>query len=160
VKNHELWSIGNLMGTPESYGLFFDRDKCARLLGTEVVDDQALKALRRGVAFANIDFLEKARGLILKALEMDADVLERVPEPDEYLLLCAKAFAESDPETAIEAYRAACAANPGVAARVDPSWRLADLLAEKRRARSKHRRSSGKPPARGSRRSQTKRQSR
>jgi hypothetical protein len=139
VKNHELWSIGNLMGTPETYGLPYDREKCARLLGIEVTDDKALKTLRSGLAFANIDFLEKAHGLILEALEMDPDVLERVPEPDECLLLCAKAFAEPDPDAALEAYRAACVANPGVPARVNPSWRLADLLAEKRRQSGKRR---------------------
>jgi hypothetical protein len=133
VENHEVWSIGNLMGTPETYGLPYNREKCARLLGIEVDDDKALATLRSGLAFANIDFLEKAHGLILDAFEMDPDVLERVPEPDECLLLCAKAFAEPDPEAALEAYRAACVANPGVAARVDPTWRLADLLAQKRR---------------------------
>jgi hypothetical protein len=143
VKNHEVWSIGNLMGTPERYGLPYDREKCARLAGVEVVDDEPLKALRSGLAFANIDFLDKAHDLILKALEMDPDVLERVPEPDQCLLLCAKAFAERDPEAALEAFRAACTANPGVAARVDPTWRLADLLAEKRpRRRPKAERSS------------------
>jgi hypothetical protein len=147
VKNHEVWSIGNLMGTPERYGLPYDREKCARLLGIDFADDEALKVLRSGLAFANIDFLDKAHDLILKALELDPDVLERVPEPDQCLLLCAKAFAAPDPEAAIEAFRAAQIVNPGVAARVDPTWRLADLLAKKRR-RSKKRRARRSPRSR------------
>ena len=55
---------------------------------------------------------------------------ERAPAPDECWLLCAKAFAESDPKRAIDAFRHAFSINPGVASRVKPTWRLADLLNE------------------------------
>ena len=57
-----------------------------------------------------------------------AAVFERAPAPDECWLLCAKVFAESDPERALAAYRRATSINPGVAHRVNPAWRLADLL--------------------------------
>ena len=40
----------------------------------------------------------------------------------------AKAFAESDPERAIAAFHRATEINPGVARRINPTWRLADLL--------------------------------
>jgi len=45
-------------------------------------------------------------------------------------LLCAKAFAESDPVRAMAAYRRATSINPGVAHRLKPTWGLADLLEE------------------------------
>jgi tetratricopeptide (TPR) repeat protein len=96
----------------------------------QVTEDEALKSLRWGLAYANIGFLEKGREGILKALRLDPTVFERAPTPDECWLLCAKAFAESDPERAIAAYRRAMAINPGVTRRVDPTWRLAELLRE------------------------------
>jgi tetratricopeptide (TPR) repeat protein len=96
----------------------------------KVTDDEALKSLRSGLAFAEIGFLDKGREGILKALELDPAVFERAPAPEECWLLCAKAFAESDPERAIAAYRRATSINPGVAHRVNPTWRLADLLKE------------------------------
>jgi len=71
-----------------------------------------------------------ARERILQALEIDPAVFERTPSPEECWLLCAKAFAESDPERALAAFRRATAINTAVAHRVDPSWRLADLLKE------------------------------
>ena len=74
-------------------------------------------------------FLEKAREGILKALEADAG-FERAPAPDESWLLCAKAFAESEPVRAMAAYRRATSINPGVAHRVKPTCGLADLLEE------------------------------
>jgi tetratricopeptide (TPR) repeat protein len=83
------------------------------------------------VIFAEMNFLEKAREHILQALELDPIVLERAPAPDERWLFCAKAFAETDPERAIAAFRRAAALNPAAAYRVDPAWRLADLLKER-----------------------------
>jgi tetratricopeptide (TPR) repeat protein len=132
VNTEELWSVGNLMQTFKAYGLPHDREKCAQLLGVKVADDEALKSLRWGIAYANIGFLEKGREGILKALELDPAVFERAPGPDECWLLCAKAFAESDPERALAAYERATTINPAMARRVDPTWRLADLLKENR----------------------------
>src|SRR5262245_15778969 len=40
--------------------------------------DEALKLLRSGLAFADIGFFEKGREAILKALELDPAVFERV----------------------------------------------------------------------------------
>jgi hypothetical protein len=128
VNTEELWSIGNLMWTFKAYGLLHDREKCAQLVGVKVADDEALKELRSGLAFAHIGFLDKGREGILRALDIDPAVFERAPAPDESWLLCAKAFAESDPKRALQAYRNACSINPAVAGRVVPTWRLADLL--------------------------------
>ena len=130
VNTEELWSIGNLMGAFEAYGLSSEREKCAQLLGVKVTEDAALKALRSGLGFADIDFLEKGREGILRALAIDPAVFARAPAPDECWLLCAKAFAETEPERALAAFRHACAINPGVAHRVDPAWHLAELLQE------------------------------
>jgi hypothetical protein len=128
VNTEELWSIGNLMWTFQAHGLPWEREKCAKLVGVKIADDEALKSLRSGLAFADIGFLDKGREDILKALELDAAVFERAPGPDECWLLCAKAFAESDPKRALAAYRHATSINPGVGHRVNPTWRLADLL--------------------------------
>jgi hypothetical protein len=128
VDTEELWSVGNLMWTFKAYGLPHNREKCAQLLGVKAADDEALKSLRSGLAFSHIGFLDKGREGILRALEIDPAVFARAPAPDESWLLCAKAFAESDPERALEAYRNARSINPAVAGRVDPTWRLADLL--------------------------------
>ena len=130
VNTEELWSIGNLMWTFQAYGLPCDREKCAQLVGVRVADDEALKSLRSGLAFADIGFLDKGREGILKALDLDPAVFERAPGPDECWLLCAKAFAEADPERALAAFRRAISINPGMAHRVNPTWRLADLLKE------------------------------
>jgi hypothetical protein len=130
VNSEELWSIGNLLWTFQAYGLPDDREKCAQLVGVRVADDEALKSLRWGLSFADLGFLDKGREGILKALDLDPAVFERAPTPDECWLLCAKAFAESDPERAITAYRRATAINPGVGHRVNPTWHLADLLKE------------------------------
>jgi hypothetical protein len=130
VNTEELWSIGNLMWTFQAYGLPCDREKCAKLVGVKVADDEALKALRSGLAFADIGFLDKGREGILEALKLDPAVFESAPGPDECWLLCAKAFAETDPERALAAYRHATSINPGMAHRVNPTWRLADLLKE------------------------------
>jgi hypothetical protein len=128
VNTEELWSIGNLLGVFEAYGLPHAREACAALLGVKVADDAALKELRSGLAFADMGFLEKGREGILKALELDPAVFERSPEPGECWLLCAKAFAESDPDRAKAAYLHAIAINPALAHRVSPAWCLADLL--------------------------------
>jgi hypothetical protein len=128
VNTEELWSIGNLWSIFHAYGLPHERDKCAKLLGVKVADDKALVELRSALALAEIDFLEEAREGILKALEIDPIVFERAPAPDECWLLCAKAFAETDPQRAIEAFQRACSSNPAVVHRVNPTWRLADLL--------------------------------
>lgn len=130
VNTEELWSIGNLTWTFKMHGLSQDREKCAKLVGVQVANDESLSMLRSALGFADIGFLEKAREGILKALEADPAVFERTPAPDECWLLCAKAFAESDPERAIAAFRRAAAINPGIAHRVDPAWTLADLLKE------------------------------
>jgi hypothetical protein len=61
---------------------------------------------------------------------LDPAVFEFAPGPDESWLLCAKAFAETDPERALAAYRNALSINPGIAHRVNPTWSLADLLRE------------------------------
>jgi hypothetical protein len=128
VNTEELWSVGNLSWTFKAYGLPQDREKCAQLVSVKIADDEALKSLRSGLAFAHIGFLDKGREGILRALEIDPAVFERAPAPDESWLLYAKAFAESDPERALQAYRNACAINPTMAGRVEPTWRLADLL--------------------------------
>jgi len=130
VNTEELWSIGNLMWTFQVYGLPWDREKCAKLVGVKVADEEALKSLRSGLAFADIGFLDKGREGILKALELDPAVFERAPGPEECWLLCAKAFAESDSERALAAFRRATSINPGMAHRVNPTWRLAVLLKE------------------------------
>jgi hypothetical protein len=130
VNTEELWSIGNLYWTFQRYGLPQYRDRCAGLIGVKVANDPALTELRSALAFADIGFLEKARAGILKALEIDIAVFERTPAPDECWLLCAKAFAETDPDRAIAAFRRARSINPAAAYRVNPTWHLADLLKE------------------------------
>lgn len=130
VNTEELWSIGNLRWTFQKYGLPHDREKCANLVGVLVATDEALTKLRLALAFADIDFLEEAREGIFKALETDPAVFERAPAPDECWLLYAKTFAESDPARAISAFRRASSINPDVAHRINPAWRLADLLKE------------------------------
>jgi hypothetical protein len=130
VNTEELWSIGNLMWTFKQHGLPSDRRKCAGLIGVKVADVEALGSLRSGLAYADIGFLDKGREGILKALELDPAVFERAPGTDECWLLCAKAFAESDPERALTAYRHATSINPAMAHRVNTTWHLADLLKE------------------------------
>ncbi|HMF15660.1 MAG TPA: hypothetical protein VKE98_00565 [Gemmataceae bacterium] len=129
VNTDELWNNA-LFGLFKAYGLTQDREKCAQLAGVRVAQDKALDELRLGLAFADIGFLEKGREGILKALEVDPFVFERATAPEECWLLCAKAFAETDPDRSIEAFRHATAINPAMAHRVHPSWRLADLIKE------------------------------
>ncbi|MEM7759934.1 MAG: hypothetical protein AAF298_17665, partial [Cyanobacteria bacterium P01_A01_bin.40] len=112
----ELWSIGNLIGVFESYGLpdglSDKKERCAKLVGIELTPDNALTELRSGLVFAEMNFLPQARESILKAIEMDAAVFERVPTPAEGWLLYAKAFAECDPQQAVRAFRRAYLINP------------------------------------------------
>jgi hypothetical protein len=128
VNTEELWSVGNLYWTFQRYGLPQKRDQCASLIGVKVANDPALTELRSALSFADIGFLEKARAGILKAMEIDLTVFERTPAPDECWLLCAKAFAETDPDRAIAAFRRACSINSATPYRVNPGWQLADLL--------------------------------
>lgn len=129
VDNSEMWNIGNLYWEFKSHGLPSDRNECAKLLGVRVAEDKALAELRSGVLFSRMGFLEKGREGIEKALELDPAVFARVAAPDECWLLCAKAFAETDPERALAAYRNAVSINPASANKVQVTWRLADLLA-------------------------------
>lgn len=130
----ELWSIGNLIGTFEAYGLpdglSDKKEKCAKLVGMELTKDKALQKLRTALSYAEIDFLDKARQEIVEALKIDSTVFERVPAPEECWILCAKAFAESDPQQAITAFRRAYLINPAIEHQVDPNWYLANLLKE------------------------------
>jgi HEAT repeat protein len=128
VNTEELWSISNLSRDFRSRGLSQDRSKCAQLAGVHVEKDEALAALRSGLIFAQMGFLEKGRDGILRAIALDPAVLDRSPAPDEAWLLTAKAFAEPDPQRAIEAFRHACSINPAMAGRVNPTWRLAELI--------------------------------
>jgi hypothetical protein len=129
VNTEDLWSIGNLWSTFRAYGLPHDRQWCARLICVKDANDKALTALRSALAFADINFLPGAREGILKALELDPAVFERAPAPDECWLLCAKAFAEADPERAIGAFRRAYAINPAAASRAGPTgiWRTCSM---------------------------------
>lgn len=86
--------------------------------------------IRSALAFAEVRFLEKARDGILKSRTADPAVLTtRAPALDGRLLGRAQAFAESDPDRTIEAYRRALSIHSVVARRVKPTGRLADLIA-------------------------------
>ena len=99
----ELWSIGNLIWTFPASGLPYSKEGCAKLVGIELREDAALTELRQGLAYAEMDcFLKKARKSIIKALEIDSTVFDRVPTPEEAWLLYAKAFAESAPKRSLE----------------------------------------------------------
>lgn len=131
VQTAELWCIADLRWTFKSFGLPPDRKKCAQMVGIDVIEDEALKLLRSGLMLAKINFLEKGRAGILEALTHDSNVFERIPDKDESWLLYAKAFAESDPDRALNAYQHALTINPSIARKVDPTWHLADLLQQK-----------------------------
>ncbi|WP_425395318.1 HEAT repeat domain-containing protein [Aeoliella sp.] len=132
VNCEELWSIGNVKRNLEMHGLPRDRRECAELVDMEITEDRALETLRRALTYAHLGgvFLAKARKGILEAIELDATAIDRAPGPDECWLLCAKAFAETDSERALDSYQRAVAINPMLAQRVDPTWHLADLLGE------------------------------
>ena len=131
----ELWSIGNLIGVFQTYGLpdglADKKERCAKLVGMKLTTDEALTELRWGLGWAEMDaFLEKAREGINKALKIDPTVFTRVPTPEEAWLLYAKAFAEVDREKAISAYRRAYLINSSIVNLVSPNWELAKLLQE------------------------------
>jgi hypothetical protein len=130
VDNSELWNIANLDWSFRAHGLPTDRKKCAELAGVRVAEDKALAELRSGLMYSRLGFLEKGRDGIETALSLDPAVFERAAAPDECWLLCAKAFAETDPERAMASYRHAVSINPGVASQVEITWHLADLLNE------------------------------
>jgi hypothetical protein len=91
----------------------------------EVIDGLSVKPIP-----LRFSFREKFVEARVECVPPDPAVFERAPAPDECWLLCAKAFAESDPDRAIAAYQHATAINPGAAHRVNRTWRLADLLKE------------------------------
>lgn len=125
----ELWSIGNAIGSFGRYGLPHTKEECAKLVGIELSHDEALTTLRWGLAYAEMGcFMGKAREGILKALELDNKVFERVPTPEEAWLLYARAFAEVDSERALAAFRNAYLINPAIVDRISSNWHLADLL--------------------------------
>ncbi|OAI57939.1 hypothetical protein AYO47_00155 [Planctomyces sp. SCGC AG-212-M04] len=128
LEHEDVWTIANLSSTFSAFGLKWDRTHCARLAGVKVAKDEAVSELSSAVMFAQIGFDEKARDGIDKALKLDPAVFGRVPAPDEYWLFTAKAFAETDPERAIQAYVNARSTNPHVRGQVALSWALADLL--------------------------------
>ncbi len=130
VNAEELWNIGNLSWSFRAHGLPQDRKKCAELVGVHVAEDKALAELRSGLMFSPIGFLEKGRDGIDKALALGPAVFERATAPDECWLLCAIAFAETDPERALAAYRHAISFNAASASKVQVTWKLADLLDE------------------------------
>jgi tetratricopeptide (TPR) repeat protein len=132
VNAEELWNIGNLSWVFRAHGLPQDRKKCAELVGLRVAEDEALAELRSGLIFSSMGLLEKGRDGIDKALALDPAVFERATAPDECWLLCAKAFAEPDPERTLAAYEHSISFNPASAAKVQVTWKLADLLAERR----------------------------
>ncbi len=130
VDVEEHWSIGNLHWVFESRGLPSNRKACARLVGVKVARDEALDDLRFALAHAEMGtgFFGKAREGILKALEADPAVFERAPASAESWLLCARAFAETEPDRALDAFRRAVAIDPAVANRIERTGPLMDLL--------------------------------
>ncbi len=130
VETAELWGVGSLFRVLEAHGLPRERQGCAALLGVRIADDEALAELRKALAFSHIGVLDEARAGIDKALAADPAVFERATAPDECWLLCARAFAVTDPDRARAAFGHALALNPAIRHRVNPSWRLAELLDE------------------------------
>jgi len=130
VDCQELWTIGNLISDFQACGLPPDRQKCAELAGVRFAHDQALEALSTGALFSKMGFLDQAREHFERALDQDALVFERTPEPDECWLFYAKAYAETDPDRAKDAFWRAVAIQPQSAFRVDPTWALARLIGD------------------------------
>ena len=134
VDCQEIWSIGNLFQFFQAHGLPHDRQECAVLAGVKFVDNKALAALSIGALFSKMGFHEKARENIEEALRLDPLFFELTPSPDECWLYCAKAYAETDVERAMEAFNRALAINPAAIHRVDPTWDLFSLLGDARNA--------------------------
>jgi hypothetical protein len=128
LEHEDVWVVANLSSVFQAFGLKWDRKHCANLAGVKVAKDEAISELSSAVMFAQIGFDEKAREGIDKALKLDPAVFARVPAPDEYWLYTAKAFAESDPERALQAYVNARSTNSHIGRRVALSWVLAELL--------------------------------
>lgn len=128
VDCQEIWTIGNLFQDFRSRGLPHDRTKCAELAGVRFVDDKALASLSTGVLFSKMGFHEKAREYIEEAFRQDSLIFERTPAPDECWLYCAKAYAETDPQRALESLHRAIAINEASIHRIDPAWKLSELL--------------------------------
>jgi len=131
VDCQEHWPIVNLSSDFECRGLPHDRQKCADLAGVKVIHNTALAALSTGALFSKIGFHEKAREHFEEALKLDPTIFELSPAPEECWLYCAKAYAESDVKLALEAFRRATTINPTMFHRVDPTWTLFQLLADK-----------------------------
>lgn len=131
VNCQEAWSIANLNSAFRSRGLPGDRRKCAEIAGVKVIEDKALAALSTGTHFSKIGFHQKAREHIEEALKHDPMIFERTPSPEECWLFCAKAYAETNVQRAIEAYGRSIALNPAMADHVDPTWKLFQLLKDK-----------------------------
>ncbi len=60
----ELWTIANLSSTFTYYGLPFSREKCAKMLGVKVANDDALSKLSVAVTFADIRMIKSGFPLI------------------------------------------------------------------------------------------------
>jgi hypothetical protein len=130
VSTQELWLVEDLAWTFREFGLPTEREECAELAGARVVEDAALAELSVAVTFAEMGFFEDARRGIEKALALDPAVFARAPSPDECWLLCANAFAETDPVRAMHAFRTAQSINSAVIHRVGVNRKLAELLRE------------------------------
>ena len=132
----EIWSMPDSIKIFFTYGLLDGlsnlnkKEFCAKLVGIKLTHDDALREVRRGIALAKMNFLTQARESILRALEIDATVFERVPTPEEAWLLYAKAFAECDPQQAVAAFRHAYLINSAIERQVASTWHLASLLQE------------------------------
>lgn len=132
VHCQELWSIANIFDDFWVRGLPPDRQRCADLVGIPFVEDKALAELGIGVTFSKMGFHEKAREHIEEAWNLDPMIFERTPAPDECWLLCAKAYAEIDAQRSIAAFRRSKAINPRISSRIDPTWKLFQLLQDER----------------------------
>lgn len=131
VDCQELWSVGNLSSDFRYYGLPHDRSKCAELARVKFTHDQPLEGLSSGILFSKMGFHDKAREMIEEALQHDSLIFERIPAPDECWLYCAKAYADTDAERALEAFRRAIAINQTMVHRIDPTWKLFQLVEER-----------------------------
>jgi hypothetical protein len=127
----KVWMLGDMYWRSREYGLEWNREKCAKLARVKIAPDEPLEALKMGLAHADIGCRGLGREQIFEALELDPNVFERATVPYLSWLLCAEAFADTDPERAIDAYRRAISINPAIARRVRSTWPLAALLKER-----------------------------